>query len=93
MKTTGIRKLASYSATGVALALHLFAFSAYAQESIEVSSAAFDHDTDIPIAFSAYGDNKSPDINWGSLPEGTKQVALILPGSRNAPAFCTLGCL
>ena len=48
MKTTGIRKLASYSATGVALALHLFAFSAYAQESIEVSSAAFDHDTDIP---------------------------------------------
>tara|TARA_R110002167_G_scaffold365468_1_gene590303 strand:+ start:14131 stop:14715 length:585 start_codon:yes stop_codon:yes gene_type:complete len=78
MKTTGIRKLASYSATGVALALHLLAFSAYAQESIEVSSAAFDHDTDIPIEFSAYGDNKSPDISWGTLPEGTKQVALIL---------------
>tara|TARA_R110001592_G_scaffold19937_2_gene81393 strand:+ start:1977 stop:2558 length:582 start_codon:yes stop_codon:yes gene_type:complete len=78
MKTIGIRKFTRFSATSIALALHLFASSSFAQETLEVSSAAFDHDTDIPIAFSAYGDNKSPDINWGSLPEGTKQVALIL---------------
>tara|TARA_R100001377_G_scaffold74778_1_gene51111 strand:+ start:382 stop:966 length:585 start_codon:yes stop_codon:yes gene_type:complete len=78
MKTSSFRRLANYSAAGAALVLQLFAFTSSAQESITVSSTAFEHDTDIPIEFSAYGDNRSPDINWSSLPEGTKQVALIL---------------
>lgn len=78
MKNSSIRKLAISGATGIALVLNFLAFTISAQESVEVSSEAFDHDTDIPIEYSAYGDNKAPDINWGSLPAGTKQVALIL---------------
>ena len=88
MKTSSFRRLANYSAAGAALVLQLFAFTSSAQESITVSSTAFEHDTDIPIGFSAYGDNRSPDINWSSLPEGTKQVALILEDPRCHNPLC-----
>src|SRR5690606_40900960 len=47
-------------------------------ETILVSSQAFGHDTDMPLRYTAYGDNVSPDLSWRNLPEGTKQLALIL---------------
>jgi len=47
-------------------------------ETIVVSSTAFEHNTDIPLRFSAYGTNVSPEITWSNLPEGTRQLALIL---------------
>lgn len=47
-------------------------------DTILVSSTAFDHDTDIPWQYSAYGEGISPAIAWRNLPEGTRQLALIL---------------
>jgi len=52
--------------------------SAEAPETIVVSSQAFEHNTDIPLRFSAYGANVAPDISRANLPEGTRQLALIL---------------
>jgi Raf kinase inhibitor-like YbhB/YbcL family protein len=53
-------------------------WSAEVPETILVSSNAFEHNTDIPLRYSAYGDNIVPDISWINLPEGTRQLALIL---------------
>lgn len=52
--------------------------AADAPESIIVRSEVFEHNTDIPLRFSAYGANVSPDISWSNLPAGTQQLALIL---------------
>ncbi len=54
------------------------ALAAEAPESILVSSSAFEHNTAIPLRYSAYGDNVSPDLQWRNLPVGTRQLALIL---------------
>ncbi len=54
------------------------AWSAEPPETILVSSQAFEHNTDIPLRYSAYGEGISPDISWLNLPEGTRQLALIL---------------
>jgi Raf kinase inhibitor-like YbhB/YbcL family protein len=50
---------------------------AQAPETITVTSSAFDHHGTVPDEFSAYGDNKSIDLNWSTLPAGTVQLALI----------------
>ncbi len=50
---------------------------AQAPETITVTSSAFDHHGTVPDEFSAYGDNKSIDLNWTNLPAGTVQLALI----------------
>src|SRR5690606_3801686 len=69
---------------GTALcAILLFAISqvsvsAEVPEPILVTSTAFGHETDMPLRYTAYGDNVSPDLSWRHLPEGTKQLALIL---------------
>ena len=49
---------------------------AQAPETITVTSSAFDHHGTVPDEFSAYGDNKSIDLNWSNLPAGTVQLAL-----------------
>ncbi|MSR10398.1 MAG: YbhB/YbcL family Raf kinase inhibitor-like protein [Gammaproteobacteria bacterium] len=46
-------------------------------ETIAVTSSAFEHHGTIPLEFTAYGDNKSIDLSWSNLPEGTVQLALI----------------
>ncbi|MGB4247804.1 MAG: YbhB/YbcL family Raf kinase inhibitor-like protein [Pseudohongiellaceae bacterium] len=64
---------------GVILTLAGYAsVAAEAPETIVVRSEAFEHNTDIPLQFSAYGTNVSPDISWSNLPAGTRQLALIL---------------
>jgi Raf kinase inhibitor-like YbhB/YbcL family protein len=49
-----------------------------APETILLSSQAFGHNEDMPLRYTAYGENVSPDLIWRNLPEGTRQLALIL---------------
>jgi Raf kinase inhibitor-like YbhB/YbcL family protein len=46
--------------------------------SIEVSSDAFAPDDAIPSKFTADGENISPELRWGELPAGTRELALIV---------------
>lgn len=65
----------------VSLALSLaLASTALAQqpERVEVTSSAFTNHANIPLKYTAYGDNISPQIVWGELPEGTEQLALVM---------------
>lgn len=48
------------------------------EDTITVSSTAFDHHGTVPLAYSAYGDNTVPQISWSNLPEGTEQLALVM---------------
>ncbi len=45
---------------------------------IKITSAAFENKQPIPLKHSAYGDNLSPALAWTNLPEGTKQIAIIM---------------
>lgn len=48
------------------------------EDTITVSSTAFEHHGMVPLAYSAYGDNTVPSITWSGLPEGTQQLALVM---------------
>jgi len=54
------------------------ALAAEVPETILLSSEAFAHNSDMPLRYSAYGENVSPDLTWRNLPAGTRQLALIL---------------
>jgi Raf kinase inhibitor-like YbhB/YbcL family protein len=58
----------------------LFFSTAWAQmeDTITVSSSAFDHHGMVPEANSAYGANQSIDLSWSNLPAGTEQLVLIM---------------
>jgi Raf kinase inhibitor-like YbhB/YbcL family protein len=47
------------------------------EDTIVISSSAFDHHGTVPEHYSAYGDNHSIDLAWSNLPEGTVQLALV----------------
>ncbi len=47
------------------------------EDTITVSSTAFDHHGTVPEVNTAYGDNVSIDLSWSNLPEGTVQLALV----------------
>lgn len=47
------------------------------EDTITVTSSAFDHHGMVPEGNSAYGANESIDLSWSNLPEGTVQLALI----------------
>lgn len=71
--------------TTVALALSLtfslasgLALAAEMEDTITVSSTAFEHHGTVPLQFSAYGENISPQVSWSGLPEGTVQLALVM---------------
>ncbi len=68
---------ASGMIAGLVSILFSFQILAQAPETITVTSSAFDHHGTVPDEFSAYGDNKSIDLNWTNLPAGTVQLALI----------------
>ena len=44
----------------------------------DLTSPAFDEGQPIPERFSCDGDNVSPPLDWSSVPEGTRSLALIL---------------
>ena len=47
-------------------------------DTINVGSSAFEHHGTVPLAYTAYGDNKAPQITWSNLPAGTVQLALVM---------------
>ena len=58
----------------------LFLTPALAQmeDTITVTSSAFDHHGMVPEENSAYGANRSIDLSWDNLPDGTEQLVLIM---------------
>ncbi len=56
----------------------LQSLNAQVPETIVLSSSAFTHETEIPLRYTAYGDNLSPALTWSNLPAGTRELALIL---------------
>lgn len=76
---TTIRKMTGFlAALSLGAALISTVQAADAPETITVSSPAFTHNNDIPLMYSAYGDNVSPELMWSNLPAGTVQLALIM---------------
>jgi Raf kinase inhibitor-like YbhB/YbcL family protein len=45
---------------------------------IQITSPAFEDGGMIPQQYACDGDNISPPLSWGSVPEGTKSIALIV---------------
>jgi Raf kinase inhibitor-like YbhB/YbcL family protein len=56
---------------------------------IEVSSSAFQDGQPVPLAYTAYGDNKPPAISWQGAPQEAKSVLLRLedPDAVRNPPF------
>jgi Raf kinase inhibitor-like YbhB/YbcL family protein len=48
------------------------------EDSIVISSSAFEHHGKLPENYSAYGDNHSIDLACSNLPVGTVQLALVM---------------
>jgi Raf kinase inhibitor-like YbhB/YbcL family protein len=46
--------------------------------SIQISSAVFEDNGDIPSEFSCEGEGISPPLKWSNLPEGTKSLVLLV---------------
>jgi len=65
----------------IALLLSVISNSSFAadmEDTINVSSTAFEHHGNVPLTYTAYGDNISPQLNWSNLPAGTVQLALVM---------------
>ncbi len=54
-----------------------WAMAAEMEDTIIVSSSAFDHHGTVPEVNTAYGENISIDLSWDNLPEGTVELALV----------------
>ena len=48
------------------------------EDTITVTSSAFDHHGMVPEDNSAYGANRSIDLSWDNLPAGTEELVLIM---------------
>ena len=66
------------TALALGLSLSVSALAADMADTITITSSAFGHHGDIPLANSAYGDNLSPQLAWTNLQAGTVQLALIM---------------
>jgi Raf kinase inhibitor-like YbhB/YbcL family protein len=45
---------------------------------LRLTSAAFNHDSEIPLEFTCDGRNVSPPVSWSGPPPGTRSFALIM---------------
>ncbi len=54
------------------------AFAADMPDTITVTSTAFTNHANVPLQYTAYGDNISPQLSWTELPAGTVQLALVM---------------
>lgn len=73
--------LLNKSLGAVALSFSLatsMSFAAGMEDTITISSNAFDNHGTVPLANTAYGDNISPQLTWSGLPAGTVQLALVM---------------
>jgi Raf kinase inhibitor-like YbhB/YbcL family protein len=61
--------------------------TAAAADPIELRSASFDHEGDIPVEYTCDGANLSPPLEWGDSPPGTVSLALIVddPDAGDSP--------
>ena len=62
---------------GLSLASSLVS-SAEMEDTITVTSTAFENHGTVPLKHSAYGENLSPQLTWSNLPAGTVQLALVM---------------
>jgi len=53
--------------------------------SLKLTSGAFQNESEIPVQYSKDGGNISPPLSWSGVPEGTKNLALIMD-DPDAPA-------
>jgi len=67
--------LGAFSATVFAA---LTTMAADTPQPFDVSSNAFPNHGTVPLKYTAYGDNISPELSWTGLPEGTQQIALVM---------------
>lgn len=65
-------------ALGLCSVVYLSAAMAQMEDTIAVTSSAFDHHGMVPEDNSAYGANQSIDLSWDNLPSGTEQLVLIM---------------
>lgn len=42
-----------------------------------LTSSAFEHDEDLPVAFTAEGDDLSPPLSWEGVPDGARELVLV----------------
>jgi len=47
-------------------------------ETLTLTSPGFENGTSLPARFTCDGENMSPPLSWGGVPEGTKSLALIM---------------
>ncbi|MEA3489151.1 MAG: YbhB/YbcL family Raf kinase inhibitor-like protein [Candidatus Omnitrophota bacterium] len=59
------------------LAVSFFIFPGAAQ-CLELGSDAFEGGGNIPVRYTGFGEDISPPLRWGDVPEGTKSFALIM---------------
>lgn len=78
MKTDLLKSTFKTAAVLVALLNLAASFAAEMEDTISITSTAFDHHGTVPEHYSAYGDNHSIDMEWSNLPEGTVQLALVM---------------
>jgi Raf kinase inhibitor-like YbhB/YbcL family protein len=50
----------------------------FGKDEMIITSTAFEDGGEIPAAYSCDGQDKSPELNWMNVPEGTQSFALIL---------------
>jgi len=72
-----INKTLSAFVLGLSLVSGLVA-AAEMEDTITVSSPAFENHGTVPLKHSAYGENVSPQLSWSNLPAGTVQLALVM---------------
>ena len=46
------------------------------KDSIIINGTAFTNHANVPLKYSAYGDNVSPQLSWSGAPEGTKSYVV-----------------
>jgi Raf kinase inhibitor-like YbhB/YbcL family protein len=72
--TTGVSRRAALACC----VLFGAALTAQSTASIALRSPAFKDGAPIPLAYTGYGDFKSPPLTWSALPKGTRELALIV---------------
>lgn len=79
IRTTAARPLATLLAglAFIGMSSVYAAETSEVPESLEITSSVLLHHGMVTDEYSAYGENKSIDLNWDNLPEGTVQLAVV----------------
>jgi Raf kinase inhibitor-like YbhB/YbcL family protein len=60
-----------------------------APATLRVTSLSFSHNSPIPVTYSAYGEDASPPLTFGNVPEGTRSLVVIVddPDAKEPKPF------